>query len=217
MNWKQDVRHLSDLEINRCTKPHNFGNVVKYELHHFADASSLTGYGTCSYLRQFSDNGEIHVSFIMGKSRVVPLRKITVPRLDLTAALVAINISKFLTKQLKLENMESFYWTDSKVTLGYITNTAKRFQLFVANRIERISSFSTPSQWRHIDGAANPADIASREMSAAKLVQSELWFQGPKFIWEHTRLQDAEEVYHVDQADPEVKKTSVLATHAALA
>ena len=82
MNWKQDVHHLSDLEINRCTKPHDFGNVVKYELHHFADASSLTGYGTCSYLRQFNDNGEIHVSFIMGKSRVVPLRKITVPRLE---------------------------------------------------------------------------------------------------------------------------------------
>ena len=113
--------------------------------------------------------------------------------------------------------MESFYWTDSKVTLGYITNTAKRFHVFVANRIEQIRSFSTPSQWRHIEGAANPADIASRGMSAAKLVQSELWFQGPKFIWEHTKLQGAEEVYHVDQADPEVKKTSVSATHAALA
>ena len=219
LEWKKDVHNLNDFEINGCVRPRHFDNVVRRELHYFADASSLTGYGTCSYLRQFSDAGDIYVSLVMGKSRVVPLKKITVSRLELTAAVVAINISKFLTKQLKLESVESCYWTDSKVAVGYIANTVKRFHVFVANRIEQIRSFSTPSQWRHKGGKTNSADIASRGISAAKLIQSELWFNGPgwKNLWKNEALPEANEPFSLELDDPEVKKSTVLATHSALA
>ena len=80
----------NDLEINRCVKPHHFGNAVRYDLHHFADTVHA-----CN-----CDSSKMLVIFTC---RVVPLKRVTVPRLELTAAVVAINISKFLTKQLKLE------------------------------------------------------------------------------------------------------------------
>ena len=151
----------------------------------------------------------------MGKSRVVPLEKITVPRLELTAAVVATNISKFLTKQLKLDNVESYYWTNSKVVLGYIAKTAKRFHVCVANQIEQIRSFTTPSQWRHTEGETNPADIASRGISAAKLIQSELWFNGPGFLWKNEVLSEANTSFSDELDDPEVQKSTVLATRTA--
>ncbi len=148
----------------------------------------------------------------MGKSRVVPLKKITVPRLELTAAVVAVNISRFLTRELKLENLESFYQTDSTVTLGYIANASRRFHVFVANRIEQIRSFSNPAQWRHIDGDSNPADIASRGMSAKKLINSELWYKGPSFLWQQELPVFSSENIEVNPDDMELKRTSVLAT-----
>ena len=58
----------------------------------------------------------------------------TIPRLELTAALVAVKVSKFLNKELKLESVKNFYWSDSQVALGYIANDTRRFHIFVANR-----------------------------------------------------------------------------------
>ena len=208
-SWKSDVRYLDGVEIDRCVKPKDFGKVVHYELHHFADASSSTGYGTCSYLRQINQNNQVHVSLVMGKSRVIPLKKITVPRLELTAAVVAVNISRFLETELKLTNLKSYYWTDSTVTLGYIANSSRRFHVFVANRIEQIRSHTNPSQWRHVSGESNPADIASRGMSAKRLVESELWFKGPSFLWE-TNLPQSQLHIEVDPDDEEIKRTVVL-------
>ena len=167
--WKSEALKLDQLHIERCVKPKDFGRVVKSELHHFTDASSLTGYGTCSYLRQTNEEGQVYTSLVMGKSRVVPLKKITVPRLELTAAVVAVNIGTFLIRELKLESPQVYYWTDSKVVLGYVKNTTKRFHVFVANRIEHIRNHTNPEQWKHIKGTENPADIASRGISAEKL------------------------------------------------
>ena len=212
LQWKEDALHLNELQINRCYKPKDFGKVIKYELHHFCDASSSSGYGTCSYLRQINANNQVHVSFVMGKSRVIPLKKITVPRLELTAAVVAVNIGKFLQRELKLPNVKSFYWTDSNVVLGYIRNTSKRFHVYVANRIEQIHSHSNPDQWRHIGGKINPADLASRGMSANNLMNSSIWFNGPEFLKETTTFLPNGDLFPVDDNDPEVKKVQVLST-----
>ena len=212
--WKEDAVNLDQFELPRCVKPTKFGKTVKSELHHFADASSSSGYGTCTYLRQINENGRVHVALIMGKSRVIPLKKVTVPRLELTAAVVAVNISRFLTRELKLDNLKSYYWTDSKVVLGYIGNSARRFHVYVANRIEQIRSYSEPHQWKHVDGNKNPADIASRGMSAAELVKSRLWYSGPDFLWKQTLPTPLEEVFPLPDDDPEVKKSTAYSTKA---
>ena len=76
--WLKDLPHLEEFAVQRYLLPSEFGNVVRSQLHHFSDASE-TGYGTVSYLHSVNDNEEAHCSFVMGKSRLAPLKRITTP------------------------------------------------------------------------------------------------------------------------------------------
>ena len=93
--WRSSLQHLEKLKIQRCYKPPTFGNVTSVQLHHFSDASDH-GYGQCSYLRLTDDTGQVHCSFVMGKARVTPLKPVTIPRLELTAALLSVRVSASL-------------------------------------------------------------------------------------------------------------------------
>ena len=87
--WRSSLHHLEKLKIQRCYKPHTFGKLTSVQLHHFSDASDH-GYGQCSYLRLTDDTGQVHCSFVMGKARVTPLKPVSIPRLELTAALLSV-------------------------------------------------------------------------------------------------------------------------------
>ena len=101
----------------RCYQPSDFGCIVSSELHHFSDAS-IHGYGQCSYPRLKNDQGQIYCSFVLGKARATPLKPVTVPCLELTAAVVSIKSSVQLQRELDLEKLEDVYWMDSQVVLG---------------------------------------------------------------------------------------------------
>ena len=90
--WRSDLILLNDFGVQRCFRPNNFEVLKSIELHHFSDAST-SGYGQCSYLRLVNERDEVHCSFVMGKARVSPLRSVTIPRLELTAALVSVRVS----------------------------------------------------------------------------------------------------------------------------
>ncbi|XP_025999410.1 uncharacterized protein LOC113007157 [Astatotilapia calliptera] len=147
-SWLLDLRNLADIKIQRCYLPEGFEKVERYELHHFSDAS-VKGYGECSYLRAISVSNQVHCSLVIGKARVTPTKVTTVPRLELSAAVIAVRTSDLLKGELEVQAKE-FFWTDSKVVLGYINNEARRFHIFVANRIQRIQEGSDPDQWRYV-------------------------------------------------------------------
>ena len=86
-------------------KPDNFGKVVNVSLHHFSDASGL-GYGQCSYIRIVNEVGRVHCSLLLGKSRVVPKKFISFPRLELNAAVLSVKMACLLKKKLKLEEIK---------------------------------------------------------------------------------------------------------------
>ena len=146
------------------------------ELHHFADACS-TGYAACSYLRFVDEQGVCHVSFLYGKCRVVPMKPVlNIPRLELMAAVLSVQLATKLRKELPLQFTE-YFWSDSMVVLRYIKNTAARFHVFVANRVQRIHDGSRPGDWFHVNSSDNPADDGSRG------VWSQRWLQGPEFLY----------------------------------
>ena len=120
------MHELAELKIRRCYKPGNFGEVKSIELHSFFDAS-INGYGEFSYLRMVNNRDEVHCALVMAKSRVTPLKPVTVSRLKLTAAVVSTKISSFLQKELSYEDINEFFWTDSKVVLQYrsVTRNSK--------------------------------------------------------------------------------------------
>ncbi|KAL7869711.1 hypothetical protein AOLI_G00136990 [Acnodon oligacanthus] len=156
--WIQDLQNLADVKIPRCYVPSSF-KAQHYELHHFSNAS-LSGYGAYSYLRAVSESGEVHCSLVMGKARVAPTKVTTIQRLELSAAVVAVPTSDMLRKELEVECLQEFFWTDSMVVLGYITNEARRFHVFVANRVERIKQCTESTQWKYVASEENPADHA---------------------------------------------------------
>ena len=106
----------------------------------------------------------------MGKSRVTPKKYVTIPRLELVAAVLSVKIEVLIRRKLYIEWKNETFWTDSKVVLGYINNNTKKFKIFVANRIQQIHEGSNVSQWRYVPSKMNPADDASRRLDANPLI-----------------------------------------------
>ncbi|XP_070406798.1 uncharacterized protein [Nothobranchius furzeri] len=210
--WKGDLQNLKNVQINRCYAPAEFGEVIKRELHHFSDASTA-GYGQCTHLRLTNKNKEVHCAFVMGKARVSPTKVTTIPRLELTAATVSVTVSKMLKEELLYDDVEEFFWTDSKVTLGYINNEAGRFHTFVANRVQKIRSHTSPQQWFHVPTDENPADMASRGTSVKELLSSN-WLTGPQFLWKGEIQLPTRKTIELQVGDPEVRKVQTLNTQA---
>lgn len=207
-HWKADLMNLERINIPRCYVPANFGKVIKRELHHFSDASN-SGYGQCSYLRVTNEEGNIHCALVIGKSRVAPIKVQTIPRLELTAAVISVAMSNMLKQELEYAEIEEHFWTDSQVVLGYINNKARRFHTFVAYRVQKIHLSTTPQQWRYVHTNENPADHASRGLNAGEILTSN-WLTGPKFLWK----KDIPPVADIDTAltigDPEVRQAQTL-------
>ena len=207
--WKDDAQQLSEITVPRCYIPRGMEKVKVYELHHFSDAS-MDGCAQCSFWRVIDEAGKMSSRLVMSKTKVTPRRPTTVPRLELTAAVMSVRASRFLRNQLDLEDVTEFFWTDSKVILGYIYNETKRFHVFVANRVQQIREHTSPSQWRYVRSEENPADPASRGLSVQELKESNLWWRGPSFLTESTDLLDEEVDFEVHEEDKEVKKSSVV-------
>nr|XP_043906906.1 uncharacterized protein LOC122785246 [Solea senegalensis] len=208
--WKSGLQRLKDVTIPRCYHPQDFGNIVRVELHHFSDASNI-GYGACSYLRYKNDKDEVHCSLVMAKARVAPTKVVSIPRLELSAAVISARMSVMLKTELEMKIDEEFFWTDSQVVLAYINNEARRFHVFVANRVQMIRENTKPSQWHYVDTAQNPADHASRGLHAAD-ISSAGWLSGPKFLWEQEVFRTPSPPTELLVGDPEVKVLQVFAT-----
>ena len=209
--WLNELPKLEQFFIPRSFKlPDEFGEIKRYELHHFSDAS-ITGYGAVSYLRQIYATGKVHCSLVMAKSRLAPLKAMTIPRMELSAAVLATRLDGMITQEIDLPLAKSTFWTDSTCVIRYIENQDKRFQVFVANRVSAILNQSDPSQWRYVDTAQNPADEASRGMTVKEFLSNERWSKGPAFLQQpqDTWPQRPASIGVVPPDDPEVKKESV--------
>ena len=181
--WKEDMLLLETMDTPRCYTPIEFGQPVSQSLHCFSDGS-FVGYGTASYLRSVNNEGKVHVSLVTAKSRVTPLKQsITIPRVEVTAAAVSVQVSAFLLEELDIPDLPVTFWTDSAIVLGYIANETKRFKTFVANRISIIHQYSSVKQWRHVPSDQNPADFTYRGLSPRCKEKVKMYFNGPYFLW----------------------------------
>ncbi|XP_035206868.1 uncharacterized protein LOC118181786 [Stegodyphus dumicola] len=181
LQWCSEVPDLSELRVPRNVLNLNIQVPTDIlELHCFCDASQKA-YGAAIYARVVKDNN-IEVNLLVSKSRVTPLRKITLPRLELLGALLAARLASKVKKTVDLKKPSLvFFWTDSKITLYWIKGSTKRWKSFVANRVNEIQSLSDTSAWAHCPGKQNPADLLSRGVSADILLNSDIWWHGPNF------------------------------------
>ncbi|XP_043195315.1 uncharacterized protein LOC122366790 [Amphibalanus amphitrite] len=203
--WCKELSLLREFSVPRSvTAP---DTVVNCQLHMFADASEA-GYGAVGYTRVTDSTGTVRTSLLMSKARVAPLKTSSIPRLELAAATLAVQLSTQILTELDLKVDEVHFWTDSVSTLRYIHNTTSRFQTFVSNRLSVIHDGSEPVQWKYVPSALNPADALSRGQSAREFLQS-VWATGPAFLGaEAAEWPDQKHVIqrHEDVEDLEVKR-----------
>ena len=182
-DWDQWLKSLPCLESISLPRSFKFlgGDVKSIELHVFCDAS-LHGYSACAYFRIVYHSESIKCLFVLGKCRIAPLKSLTVPRLELSAAVVAVKLAHTVRQETEYVIDRIVFWTDASVVLRYIQNTSSRYMSFVANRLELIHTLSTPQQWRYVPTDLNPADIGSRGVSPDKTDLADMWLHGPPFL-----------------------------------
>ena len=168
--WKYCLRELQSvqrLRINRCLSSPALEGIAKSELHAFSDASEI-GYGATVYLRIFSSGGGVKCSLLMAKSRVAPLKSVTIPRMELAGAVLSVKLVNFVKEELTIPLNSVTFWTDSVVVLHYIRNRSTRFDVYTSNRLTFIREHSQVEQWFYVETKRNPADLASRGTTAKR-------------------------------------------------
>lgn len=181
LKWLDGLETLRNWSVPRCFSSSGWSDCHSVELHAFGDASERA-YGSVVYLRVPTSSDEFEVSLVMSRGRVAPVKTITLPRLELLAALLTARLVTHVIKALQLSQVKYICYTDSMVSLGWIRGDATRWKAFVANRVVEIQQLTPPSCWRHCVGTDNPADMVSRGVNADTLAQSSLWLHGPDWL-----------------------------------
>jgi hypothetical protein len=150
------------------------------QVHVFCDASEKA-YGAVLYIRSTHET-ETSVQIVCSKNRLTPLKKVSLPRLELIAALIGAPLLHYFCKATRHSISEATLWSDSAVTLGWIRNDPNRWTTFIANRVTKIQTYTTSSQWKHCPGEDNPADHLSRGVSAEVFKELKDWWHGPSWL-----------------------------------
>ncbi|KAM5180734.1 uncharacterized protein ACMZJ9_001273 [Mantella aurantiaca] len=157
-----------------------------------------------------SKESEIDVGFIMGKTKLTPKPAHTIPRLELCAATLAVEIAEVIENETDFD-IDSFeFYTDSKIVLGYLHNQTRQFHVYVSKRVDRIRKFSTPEQWHYVPTDLNPADLGSRAVPAAAFLNTS-WIYPPVLLNEEFFSGPVESTFELlhPESDKEIKATAV--------
>ncbi|XP_055921052.1 uncharacterized protein LOC129952483 [Eupeodes corollae] len=158
-----------------------WSNRTNKELHAFCDAS-LDAYAAVVYCRSVDTNGNVTVSIVAAKSRVAPIKVLSLPKLELCGALLLTKLVDKIKTSLQEANIRVFAWTDSSIVLHWLSTAPKKWSVFVANRTSEIQSSIPFKSWNHVRSVHNPADVASRGIPPSLLSSTDIWWQGPCWL-----------------------------------
>ena len=204
LTWVEGLKLIQDCRVLRCISP--VGKSYKsIQLHVFCDAS-LSAFATAVYLRFEIENASAYVTLVMAKSRVAPLKPMTVPRLELQAALLGARVAKYVCQECEYKISRRYLWSDSSTVLGWIRSEPRTRQVFVAHRLGEIAELTSVAEWHWVPSKENPADDATR-FSTTTLCSTDRWFTGPPFLhlppsdWPKEKSISAEEKASIDQLE----------------
>ncbi|XP_052770823.1 uncharacterized protein LOC128210513 [Mya arenaria] len=183
-SWKTVLEKLNGYKVPRMYISESLSLASDYKICIFSDASE-SAIAAAGYVVIDRPDSSM-IGFIMGKAKLAPKNGHSIPRLELCAAVLAVEVGTFIAEQLDILPSAFRFFTDSKVVLGYIYNRSRRFYTYVSNRVAQIHDFSRPEQWNHVATDLNPADVATRSISDVDSVHVALqkWLAGPTYLIE---------------------------------
>jgi len=182
-DWTTFVESLPSLRPIRIPRFFNTRSAAPCLLLGFCDASQH-GYAAVIYLCVLDNRGDTRISLVGSKTKLAPIKPLTIPRLELNAAeLLArwLNRVKYTLDQ-QLHIVGVYAWTDSTIVLSWLVNRYETFKVYVSNRVHRINSLLPGCIWSHVSSADNPADCASRGVLPSELASLTLYWEGPSFL-----------------------------------
>lgn len=174
-----ELPNLGTVRISRWTGTSR--EQMGFELHGFADASTRA-YAAVVYLRVLHSMTNIQISLIAAKTKVAPLKTVSVPRLELNAVVLLSRLMDWTRNALNLERIPLYGWIDSTIALAWIRQHPAKWNCYVANRVSEVQTRLPAMRWNHVRSRDNPSDCASRGMSASELTAHDLWWSGPSWL-----------------------------------
>nr|XP_041631969.1 uncharacterized protein LOC121502441 [Drosophila kikkawai] len=177
--WKALVEDLPTL--TQCQVPRYIASPFQdVQLHGFADASAQA-YGAVVYAR-VAYGGSFQITLVAAKTRVAPIKPVSIPRLELNAALLLSRLLSIVKASLTIPIFSTSCWTDSEIVLHWLSAPPRNWNTYVCNRTAEILNDFPRSCWNHVRTEDNPADCASRGLHPSKLLEHRLWWKGPSWL-----------------------------------
>ncbi|CAI6367665.1 unnamed protein product [Macrosiphum euphorbiae] len=177
--YYEELPEIEQIRIPRCVMGVN--NALHIQIHGFADAS-IKAYAAAMYLRATDEYGNHVTRLIAAKSRVAPLKVISLAKLELCAAVLLVRLVNKILPSLRVNCVRRYFWSDSTIVLAWISSPASKWKTFVAHRVGEVQQFSAVTEWAHVKSEDNPADVLSRGCSPKQLREHKLWWEGPQWL-----------------------------------
>ena len=180
LQWRAELDLLSRKPIPRYYFSKS-ACVASVQLHGFCDASEQA-YAGVIYLRMTDSDGNVEVSLVCSKTKVAPIKRLTIPRLELCGAHLLAQLLHHVQRVFNVPSASVYAWTDSTIVLNWLIGNPRRFKTYVGNRVSSIVENIPPERWSHVNGHENPADCASRGLFPSELLEHHLWCSGPDWL-----------------------------------
>lgn len=188
--WKKWVNLFGTLEtirVPRCYFPGYSPNTYEsLELHVFVDASSAA-YAAAAYFR-VDDGGTIRCSLVSAKTKVAPIKLLSIPRLELQAAVIGTRLRKTIISDHTLSIKRTVMWSDSSTVLHWLRSDTRKYRQYVAFRVTEILEETDVSEWRKVPTGMNVADEATKWGRGPSFGEESRWFKAPEQNKSRTRL-----------------------------
>lgn len=205
--FESNLVTLEQVSLPRWIGTHH-SSAAKRELHGFSGATERA-YAAVVYLRSELPDGTYTIHLLAAKSRVAPVKKVTLPRLELCGAVLVSKLAAQIQGILKIN--EVHLWSDSQIALAWIRGDPSRWKSFVANRVAEILTIISAA-WRYVPSKDNPADCASRGLQPSELPKFELWWSGPTWLEHNSSKWPTIATFNVPEIEAETRSTQALTT-----
>lgn len=213
-SYCQELPKLTTIRIPRWTGVTR--HAAALELHGFSDASQRA-YSVVVYLRVLHSPSKVAVALLAAKTKVAPLKTISIPRLELNGMVLLVRLLNYVQRTLQYDTISIHGWTDSTVALAWISQHPSRWPTYVANRVSTIQTMMPSIKWHHLPSQSNPADCASQGIPMEELLHHPLWWSGPPWLlkssvyWPNARPEyegNAVSLYEAGNSEPKAAVVS---------